>query len=337
MGKIFYGNVSLGGSGIVPVDTLPTTNDENYDKHELYLNGEDLYYLKKVMSNDFTLDTYYYYGGSNANESICQYVQIGDIIYYLDRTQRVLKYDITSNTSTLLKGYSGASYNFGGFADVDGDFIYWRVSYQYIYKYNYKTNESTLLYQPPQYEPTMNFLCGSTIYNGYLYTFGGKNGSNSNVGYIYKYSLTDGARSRVGSLVITNGYETKTARYGNIVYIFVSKSNASTTANAVWKYDLTNDTLTSTSLALNTAVIEYCLCYFNNLLYIIGGGQNVQIFDQSTETFSILSKSINATYSFAGTKDNNMYIGFGSNSKYVRKATYPVTISYNKITTTDVT
>ena len=48
MGKIFYGNASLGGSGIVPVDTLPTANETNYNKHELYRIWNDLW--SKVLA-----------------------------------------------------------------------------------------------------------------------------------------------------------------------------------------------------------------------------------------------------------------------------------------------
>ena len=54
MAKIYLGNVNIGGSGIVPTNTLPTANETNYNKHELYLYEGELKYI------DYSNSTYEY-------------------------------------------------------------------------------------------------------------------------------------------------------------------------------------------------------------------------------------------------------------------------------------
>ena len=54
MAKIFIGNNNIGGGGIVPTNNLPTANETNYNKHELYLNDGELKYI------DYSNSTYEY-------------------------------------------------------------------------------------------------------------------------------------------------------------------------------------------------------------------------------------------------------------------------------------
>lgn len=43
---LFYGNVALGsGGGLILVDTLPTANATEYNKHNLYLYNGEVYYI----------------------------------------------------------------------------------------------------------------------------------------------------------------------------------------------------------------------------------------------------------------------------------------------------
>lgn len=40
-----YGNVALGGGGLILVDALPTANATEYNKHNLYLYNGEIYYI----------------------------------------------------------------------------------------------------------------------------------------------------------------------------------------------------------------------------------------------------------------------------------------------------
>lgn len=42
---LFYGNVALGGGGLILVDALPTANATEYNKHNLYLYNGEIYYI----------------------------------------------------------------------------------------------------------------------------------------------------------------------------------------------------------------------------------------------------------------------------------------------------
>lgn len=42
---LFYGNVALGGGGLILVDALPTANATEYNKHNLYLYNGEIYFI----------------------------------------------------------------------------------------------------------------------------------------------------------------------------------------------------------------------------------------------------------------------------------------------------
>lgn len=49
MANLYIGNESIGGGGLLLVDTLPTANQSEYNKKMLYLMNGNLYYI--VYSN----------------------------------------------------------------------------------------------------------------------------------------------------------------------------------------------------------------------------------------------------------------------------------------------
>lgn len=354
MANIYLGNTQLGGGGIVPTNALPTANAENYDKHELYLNGGELKYLDKYYSDDFTYNGDYWYGPQYTDVDVSQYITVGDYIYVLLEGNSLRRFDSVAKTLTTLVSLENTSTNIDGLANVEGDYIYLSCSHTYIYKYNYKTNQLAILSQFQDYGyGSLNCNCGSAIYNGYLYTFGGKNGTNDNIGYIFKYSLETGVRSRVGSLVITDAQKTLSYKYGNIVYIFVySKSTNKIDANEIWKFDLTNETLTQTQLALPIMIGNYQLCEFNGKLYIVGGQEStntykgVITFDAQTETFTTLTNQLGSSYNYkragCGYHENNIYLLFGrreqysSKTRYVSELKFPEVIEYKTLASTDL-
>lgn len=347
MANIYLGNIQLGGGGITPTNTLPTANAENYDKHELYLNGGELHYLNEEIKDTNTWNGTYYQAPTGYDKSVTNYAIVDGKIYFnLSGKTTIEMFDIDSKTITTMATAIDSGYIvYVGEAQVDGDFIYFRDSFSAI-KYNYKDNTYTKysLGTSPSYA---QLNCGSAIYNGYFYTFGGRGRNGVDIGYIYKYNMSNNfSKSRVGSLVITNGYATKTTKIGNIVYIFVAEGSASDFyGNEIWKFDLTNETLTKlTTTLLNGRYSFFATTQFYNKILIIGGNKQgsgtsykgIQSFDVASETITQLTTSIvRKAGSFACVLGTKIYVGLGNN-RNVGELTFDKAYEYKTLASSDV-
>lgn len=347
MANIYLGNTQLGKGGITPTNALPTANAENYNKHELYLNGGELHYLNEEIKDTNTWNGTYYYAPSGYDNSVTNYAIVENKIYFnLAGKTTIEMFDIDSKTITTMATAIDNSYTvYDGEAQVDGDFIYFRDWY-YAIKYNYKDNTFTKysLGTSPEYAQVN---CGSAIYNGYFYTLGGRGRNSSNIGYIYKYDMNNNfSKSRVGSLVITNGYATKTAKIGNIVYIFITEESSSVFyGNEIWKFDLTTETLTKlTTTLLNGKYSFFASTPFYNKILIIGGNKQgsgtsykgIQSFDVASETITQLTTSMTRkTGSFACVLGTKIYVGLGNN-KNVGELTFDKAYEYKTLASSDV-
>ena len=148
--------VSSGGSSsgcIVPVDNLPTATEEEYNKHLLYLKGNDLNYIISEVVDSPTISNMVAMPSKRNSTST---VAIGTNVYIFgginnsgDYLTDILKYDSVANTCTKIsdmpsgRGYTSSvaigtnAYIFGGInnsSDYLTDIL--KVAFGITYKYN---------------------------------------------------------------------------------------------------------------------------------------------------------------------------------------------------------
>lgn len=94
---IFYGNVALGGGGLVLVNSLPTANATEYNKHNLYLYNGEVYYIT------YDSGTYDY---EKLPNKVTSYT-----VHFIDASPYGIKvYDGQDSSGTLLVDGMGAGY-----------------------------------------------------------------------------------------------------------------------------------------------------------------------------------------------------------------------------------
>lgn len=346
---------SGGGGGIVAVDSLPTANAAEYEKHLLYLQSGDLYYIApsitenaQFISNIGTLPT---------NRQLTAAVTIDNNIYILggyngNFLNDIVKFDSISETCTTLSiklsnavaymGYAAIrekAYIFGG--RVKSGNSSERVNSILRFDSFAETCTTISAVLPKKLQDSSAVSIG-----GNVYIFGGSSGLGSD-GIIKFYGSTETCTTLSAKLPSAEDM-TSAAVIGTNAYVFGGNNN-----NAIYKFDSVLETCTTLSAVLPTNTIYSSAAAIGTNIYIFGGatsyGDNYVLksivkFDSEAETctnFAVFPT--NRIYTSASAIDGKAYIFGGSTTygnggyvNYIDRLESELGYSYKKITSTEV-
>lgn len=321
--------------GIVPVDNLPTATEEEYQKHKLYLNNGNLYYMiddslgvvKAADTGTFTIDTLPEMSNKLTFTSYPLVTSIGNKCYFSTGFS-VNVYDVSNNTYEQIPSSSSSS-SWGPTTMYDKYIYYFGTGSQYT---NTKIQRKNFIESPNNLEQvgTHTFYDwqpkSGIVVGNYIYIFGRcENTSSSSTNYksVKKYNMTSKQTTDLTNFPV-NCLEPYLVKIGTDIYIYPSKEGTSITENNktnTWLYKW--DTLTDTcELVGNSpvALSKTCMVAKDNSIYFFGGQiyssgykrvKTIYRFDTDTKQFTLLEQELPIeTCSIAGmlNEDGNIYL-----------------------------
>lgn len=253
------------GGGVALVNQLPALTNEEYDKHLLYLQGQNLFIMVYAEG-----DKIFYSGGNTLEKDYMgDATTVGNKIYLISglyQDKYVYEYDtlskqIISKGSVLLRDRAGCkSFNINNNIYIIGG-----NGYPNIDMYNPTSNNTVL---KRTISGAGNASCCGAVVGSNLYIFNIT--SNKTV---LKYDSVANTVSSVGTMPVYSEDSTATA-IGTDIYLF----GGSSAETSIYKYD----TITNTASEITTNLPEerkrMKSVELNNQVLLIGGSDAYEAF-----------------------------------------------------------
>ena len=286
-------NASSGG--IVAVDVLPSPTQTEYDKHLLYLQGEDLNYLVATLVNEPTVSNTTSLPSARSSASAAV---VGTDCYVFggyagnSALAGIVKFDTVSQTATTLSAalpsarYATSAVAVGTDCYVFGGMLNSGRCAE-IVKFDTVSQTATRLSAAL---PSRRNSTGAAAVGTDCYVFGGVVDSGF-LAEIVKFDTVTQVVTRLLAALPSRRGSTSAAAVGTDCYVFGGSAGSSYLADIV-KFDTVSQTVTTLSAALPSARNRTGAAAVGTDCYVFGGETN------SGNVAEIVKVSFGYTYSY---------------------------------------
>ena len=337
---------SGGGGGIVAVDSLPTANAAEYEKHLLYLQSGDLYFLADRMGEPIVTtleETLPETIIASAAAAIGTNAYIFGGIYENGSSDKIVKFDGISETCTTLSATLSNKNSRGPVVAIGTNaYIFCVNDDTIINKFDSVSETCTTL--SATLPNKMNYA-SAAAFSTNAYIFGGRL-KNSGLDEIVKFDSVSETCTTLSATLPQPNINATAAAIGTNAYIF-GGDNMGLRYDEIVKFDSVSETCTTLSATLPSIIFLASAAAIGTNAYVFGGNDNQSFtdeivkFDSVSETCTTLSATLPTPrdYISAATIGTNAYI-FGGRSTDIRyndivKVSF-TEYSYKKITSTEV-
>lgn len=341
------------GGGIVAVDSLPTATQMEYDKHLLYLLGENLNFIVSKPIETPLVSTL---GVFEYGERSCA-AAVGTDCYIFggknNTSANIYKFDTISATMTMLEAtlpkalqnagataYGKTCYIFGGTTD-DGTYS------SSIYKFDTESNICETL---DAVLDQGKYVTAYAAVGTNFYIFGGLTGTDSCTKSILKFDMISETCTKLSTTLLYYSQSQGACAIGTNCYICggqrrSSSAGTKTDDKNIYKFDTVSNVVTNLGQKLDKQIYTPRCVAYGTKVYIIsgnGGLGSIRVYD--TETNATVTKLADILPdSYAGFLSPYAMVGsdcylFGGSSGYesIVKVSFGFTYSYKKITATEI-